>query len=62
MVKNYFESCKCLEDVKETEFIRKFRQILKGPYAKHALEIIVKYKLFRFIKVYDLVVNQRTVP
>ncbi|MBP3504064.1 MAG: hypothetical protein J6K18_02965 [Bacilli bacterium] len=50
--------CSFLEDVKETEFIRKFRQILKGPFAKHALEIIVKYKLFRFIKVYDLVARK----
>lgn len=50
--------CSFLEDVKETEFIRKFRQILRGPYAKHALEKIVKYKLFRFIKVYDLVARK----
>lgn len=47
--------CSFLEDVKEVEFIRKFRQILRGKYAKRALEIIVKYKLFRFIKVYDVV-------
>ena len=50
--------CSHLEDVKDVEFIRKFRQILKGPYAKHALEIIVKHKLFRYIKVYDLVARR----
>ena len=50
--------CSHLEDVKDVEFIRKFRQILKGPYAKHSLEIIVKHKLFRYIKVYDLVARR----
>lgn len=50
--------CSFLDDIKEVEFIRKFRQILRGPYAKRALEIIVRYKLFRFIKVYDVVAKK----
>ena len=57
-LKSISRYCSFLEDVKEVEFIRKFRQILKGPYAKHALEIIIKHKLFRFIKVYDVVAKK----
>lgn len=57
-LKSISRYCSFLEDVKEAEFIRKFRQILKGPYAKHALEIIIKNKLFRFIKVYDVVARK----
>lgn len=54
-LKSISKYCSFLEDIKEVDFIRKFRQILKGPYAKYALEVIIKNKLFRFIKVYDVV-------
>ena len=57
-LKSISRYCSFLEDVKEVEFIRKFRQILKGTYAKKAIGIIVKHKLFRFIKVYDIVARK----
>lgn len=50
--------CSFLEDIKEVEFVRKFRQILRGPYAKHALEKIIRYKLFKYLKVYDLIARR----
>lgn len=50
--------CEHLEDVKEAELLRKLRQILKGNYAKKALEIIVKSKLFRYLKKYDVIVKK----
>ena len=57
-LKSISRYCSFLDDVKQVDFIRKFRQILKGPYAKRALEIIIKNKLFRFIKVYDCVAKK----
>lgn len=57
-LKSISKYCSFLEDIKEIEFIRKFRQILKGPYAKQALAVIIKNKLFRFIKVYDVVAKR----
>ncbi|MBQ4571442.1 MAG: hypothetical protein IJB21_07085 [Bacilli bacterium] len=50
--------CTYLEDIKEVDFIRKFRQILRGPYAKQALQVIIKNKLFRYLKVYDLITRR----
>lgn len=50
--------CSYIEDIKEAELIRKLRQILKGNYAKKALDIIVKSKLFRYLKKYDIIVKK----
>lgn len=57
-MKSLTKYCSFLENIKEVEFIRKFRQILRGPYAKHALETIIHHKLFRYLKVYDLIVRR----
>ena len=57
-LKSLSKYCTYLEDVKEVEFIRKFRQILRGPYAKQALLIILRNKLFRYLKVYELIAKR----
>ena len=46
--------CSYLDSVKVPLIIRRIRQILKGEYAKDAFNVIVKNKLFRYIKVFDL--------
>ena len=46
--------CSYLDNVKVPLIIRRIRQMLKGEYAKDAFNVIVKNKLFRYIKVFDL--------
>ena len=53
-LKSMSRCCSYLDTLKETIIIRKIRQILKGEYAKDAVKVIVKSKIFRYIKVFDL--------
>lgn len=52
------KSCAHLEDIKDVHFIKRLRKIIKGKYGKKASNLIVDYKLFRFVHIFDLYIKK----